>query len=455
METIEIQRVKEIKELFPKPENYDEIKADIADRGIQEAVVVNTNDQLLCGYTRLSIAEELDIDEIPHRTEGIIELDEMKEYAILDNWNRRQLTELQMVECGMKLEKIYNGRQGGDRKSDEFQSGQNVHLEDGKTRDLVADKIQEKKGVKMSGRKYDRLKTIATKAVSEVKDKFNDGEITQKEALALAKVEPDEQNEIIQSGRSITKQVKTALTVPKVVPTLLEATSDRELMEALKIKLQLYDVWNFAECDSRFGQKYPGQIPGQLIANVLYYYTKQDDLVVDPMAGGGTTVDVCKKLKRRCYAYDLKPVRDDVTQHDITESLPNTIAEADLVFVDPPYWNMKDDDYSDESVSGKTLVEFNEWINSFVHDCYDKMKTDAKLAVLIMNQSETDIPEGKFYIDHIYHLQTAFIAAGFTIMRRIQCPLSSQVFRGYDVNRAKESKHIMGLQRDLIIGKKG
>ncbi len=40
----------------------------------------------------------------------------------------------------------------------------------------------------MSGKKYERLKTIATKAAPEVKRKLNDGEISQKVALELCKV---------------------------------------------------------------------------------------------------------------------------------------------------------------------------------------------------------------------------------------------------------------------------
>jgi hypothetical protein len=43
------------------------------------------------------------------------------------------LTALQLVEYGMKLEKLYKGRQGRPEKG-----GQNVHLFEGKTRDLVA-----------------------------------------------------------------------------------------------------------------------------------------------------------------------------------------------------------------------------------------------------------------------------------------------------------------------------
>lgn len=198
MKKSEIIKLPEIEQEFSKPSNYDDIKVDIAQRGIQEAVVVNTKKELLCGYTRLSIAEELGIEEIPHRVVDITELDAMIEYAILDNIRRRQLTDLQLVEYGMKLEELYEGRQGGDRRSEDFQEGQNVHLENGKTRDLVAAKISEQSGVKMSGKKYERLKTIAIKAVPEVKQKLKEGEITQSKALELANYSPEMQATLLE-----------------------------------------------------------------------------------------------------------------------------------------------------------------------------------------------------------------------------------------------------------------
>jgi hypothetical protein len=55
----------------------------------------------------------------------------------------------------------------------------------------------------------------------------------------------------------------------------------------------IYNVWKYGSCDPRFGQKHPGQIPGQAILNLLLWLTKPFDIVVDPMAGGGTTIDVC------------------------------------------------------------------------------------------------------------------------------------------------------------------
>jgi DNA modification methylase len=71
---------------------------------------------------------------------------------------------------------------------------------------------------------------------------------------------------------------------------------------------------------------------------LLSISTEPFDFVVDPMAGGGTTLDVCKAMSRRCRCYDIKPVRDEIQQYDITTGFPAECRGCDLVFLDPTYW---------------------------------------------------------------------------------------------------------------------
>ncbi len=99
MKLSDIQLVPEIQALFIENNEYDAIKADIAERGIQDPVKVNKHNQLLAGYTRVKIAHELGFDEVPHVVVDVDgDMNAMMEYAILDNIRRRQLTDLQLKE---------------------------------------------------------------------------------------------------------------------------------------------------------------------------------------------------------------------------------------------------------------------------------------------------------------------------------------------------------------------
>jgi adenine-specific DNA-methyltransferase len=83
---------------------------------------------------------------------------------------------------------------------------------------------------------------------------------------------------------------------------------------------------------------YQGATPAYIIWNLLQRYTKPKDLVVDPMCGSGTTMDVARDLGRRALGYDLAPVRKDIFRAD-ARKLSLEDGKADFVFVDPPYSN--------------------------------------------------------------------------------------------------------------------
>ena len=95
-----------------------------------------------------------------------------------------------------------------------------------------------------------------------------------------------------------------------------------------------YDVWSFRH-DRAFGIPHPGSIPPALVAHTLHYYTSPGALVVDPMAGGGTTLDVCQSMGRRCLAYDLHPARPEIRPHDVRHGLPPEAADCDLDLLRP------------------------------------------------------------------------------------------------------------------------
>lgn len=91
---------------------------------------------------------------------------------------------------------------------------------------------------------------------------------------------------------------------------------------------------------------YLGATPSWVIWQLLSRYTRENDLVVDPMCGSGTTLDVCRDLKRRGVGFDLNPQREEIRRND-SRKLPLDKESVDFVFIDPPYSTHVD--YSDDA----------------------------------------------------------------------------------------------------------
>jgi len=133
--------------------------------------------------------------------------------------------------------------------------------------------------------------------------------------------------------------------------------------------------------------KYPGVTPALLIWNLIWRYTEPGDLVVDPMCGSGTTIDVCREEGRRVIGYDIAPVRPDIIQNDARE-IPLPPNSVDLVFVDSPYGdNVRYNEHA--NCIGKISAEaelFYDELEKVIRECYRILKTGKVLGWLIGDQ---------------------------------------------------------------------
>ncbi len=213
-----------------------------------------------------------------------------------------------------------------------------------------------------------------------------------------------------------------------------------------------YDVWSFRH-DRAFGIPHPGSIPPALVAHTLYYYTSPGALVVDPMAGGGTTLDVCQSMGRRCLAYDLHPTRPEIQAHDIRLGLPPEADDCDLVFCDPPYHTMLARQYARDSVATAPLSEWIAFLNDLACHAFAALKPGGYLALLLAPQTEKDLPVGFGYLDHAFFGYTAATQAGFLPERRISCPMDG-AYLPQHVRRAREEGRLLGQVRDLLVMRK-
>lgn len=115
------------------------------------------------------------------------------------------------------------------------------------------------------------------------------------------------------------------------------------------LRPQVTTLWDYPSQSYGTGQQgnphYKGVTPSYVIWNLLTRYTQPNDLLVDVMAGSGTSLDVARDMGRRALGYDLNVTRPDIFRVD-ARKLPLEDNKADFVFVDPPYSDHVD--YSDD-----------------------------------------------------------------------------------------------------------
>jgi ParB family transcriptional regulator, chromosome partitioning protein len=213
-----------------------------------------------------------------------------------------------------------------------------------------------------------------------------------------------------------------------------------------------YDVWSFRH-DRAFGVPHAGSIPAAIIAHTLYYYTQPDGLVVDPMAGGGTTFDVCQSMGRRCLAYDIQPVRPEITAHDICHGFPSEASRCDLVFCDPPYHTMLARHYSPDGIAAVPLSQWTRFLSDLARSSFTILKPGGYFALLLGAQTEKDLPAGFGYLDHAFLGYSASLRAGFQPERRISCPMAG-AYTPQQVRRARQDGRLLGQVRDLLVMRK-
>lgn len=103
------------------------------------------------------------------------------------------------------------------------------------------------------------------------------------------------------------------------------------------------NIWSVDAPDPRFGKPgAKGRLPGQIVANALFYYTEPGWMIVDPMAGSGTTADVIDSLSlfkdRKYRMYDIEPTDDRIKRANILQTgIPEQTGTVDYVFLDPPH----------------------------------------------------------------------------------------------------------------------
>ena len=158
-----------------------------------------------------------------------------------------------------------------------------------------------------------------------------------------------------------------------------------------KPRIEATTLWDYPKqsygVTPKGNNKYAGVTPAFILYNLLFRYTEPGDLVVDPMAGSGTTLDVCNDEGRKCLAFDIAPPRKDVVQND-ARKLPIEDNTVDMIFVDSP--NGDNIRYNEHPNNIGRLSaesdEFSDELEKVIKECNRVLKEGKVLAWLIGDQ---------------------------------------------------------------------
>lgn len=214
----------------------------------------------------------------------------------------------------------------------------------------------------------------------------------------------------------------------------------------------IYNVWKQQEKTG--GSGHFGNSEVRWLDNLLYLYTQPFDVVIDPFAGGGSTIDLCRKRFRRYFVSDRLPIVErekEIRRHDVVaDGLPKPPQWKDvrLVYLDPPYWKQAEGQYSKDAtdLANMPLKQFTDTLAGIINDFGKKLSGGGRVA-LIIQPTQWKAPERQF-TDHVGDMLRA---VKYPVEMRFSVPYESQQCTAQMVDWAKEHKRCLVLTREIVV----
>lgn len=243
-------------------------------------------------------------------------------------------------------------------------------------------------------------------------------------------------------------QVSEVLSESAKLPKPAETTANH----LVDFEVPLYNVWKFKEKSG--GSSHFGNTEPTILDNLLYFYTKPFDVVVDPFAGGGGTIDICKKRSRRYWVSDstVVPEREhEIRKLDITKGLPPLSRWQDvaLIYLDSSKWKQAENTSNNNAqadTTKKPLNDFTETFSEFINSISKKLHPGAVIATLIPPTQWKS--SDKVCADYAAEL---IKKVKMPINMRFQCLYDGQECTTQMVELAKTNKRPLVISSELIV----
>lgn len=164
--------------------------------------------------------------------------------------------------------------------------------------------------------------------------------------------------------------------------------------------------------------RYFGKFPPPIATYMISQYTKEKDLVIDPMCGSGTTALEAGILKRRCAVNDVNPLSVLISEVKTTK-IDKSLLEEKLEYLKANYRPMSLEEYAFVPVA---LKDPDHWFLKETSDSLRGIKylieqeTDTNLknflkvifAATIRRVSRATTQQGRLFLDVATALEDAF-----------------------------------------------
>ena len=198
--------------------------------------------------------------------------------------------------------------------------------------------------------------------------------------------------------------------------------------------LEITTVWSFPERGkwATHNSSFRGNFAPQVAKNVILRYSKENEIVLDPMVGGGTTLVEAKLLGRKSIGIDINKNAVETTMKNLefkgkyepivkvgdVKNLSFLGDESvDLILTHPPYLNIIK--YSGGKIDGdlSNISGINKFCNELekgIKEMYRVLKSGHYCAILI-----GDTRKRRHYVPLAYYVMERFLKNGFILKEDI------------------------------------
>lgn len=436
---VSISSIKLRDDLYPRlNKNPEKVQAYSEDLEVLPPIEINQNNELIDGWHRWTAYKKNDKTTIPVIITETHSDAELLEFAIERNSKHgMQLTRDDKQDVARK---IYHATPEKEREAKKKTLAKILSVSDRTVRDWLS-RIDKDDTEKRNRNIFDLWMSCCTQ--EQIAEQV--GLSHQAVALVLQETAklPELANlqEFAAGAEGILKKI---LTKEKIAAA----------EHAIDFDTPLYNVWKFKNKTS--GSSHYGNTEVTIVDNLLYLYTNPFDIVVDPFAGGGSTIDICKKRLRRYFVSDRKPIierQGDIRTWDITSGLPKIPRWEDvkLLYLDPPYWKQAENKYSEDNtdLANMELDEFTKILSNTIIGFGKKLHDNSYIA-LILQPTQWNTSKKHEYTDHVVDM---IRAVKLPIDMRFQCPYEPQQCNAQMVEWAKENRKTLVLSRELVVWK--